>query len=184
MTRRRSDTREQIRQVALELFAEQGYEKTSLREIAERLGVTKAALYYHFKTKEDIVTSLFEDFHAEVDTMMDWAREQPPTPETRRDFIRRYAEIIRGPGGALMRFMQENGPAVRDLKAGDDMRERFQSFAEILVDKQASLPDQIRARLSIFSLHMSVFVTRDMDVKEEDLQAAALEVALDMLPSN
>src|SRR5262249_12854805 len=40
-------TRERIQAIALELFAEQGYEKTSLREIAERLGVTKAALYYH-----------------------------------------------------------------------------------------------------------------------------------------
>ena len=49
----RRDTRAQAQKVALELFAEQGYEKTSLREIAERLGVTKAALYYHFKSKEE-----------------------------------------------------------------------------------------------------------------------------------
>ena len=47
--RTRSDTRARIQRVALELFAEQGYDKTSLREIAERLDVTKAALYYHFK---------------------------------------------------------------------------------------------------------------------------------------
>ena len=40
----RSDTRARILDVALELFAAQGYEKTSLREIADRLGVTKAAL--------------------------------------------------------------------------------------------------------------------------------------------
>ena len=39
----RSDTRERIIRVALELFSEQGYEQTSLREIADRLGVTKAA---------------------------------------------------------------------------------------------------------------------------------------------
>ena len=54
-------TPDRIQDVALELFTEQGYEATSLREIAERLGVTKAALYYHFKTKDDIVTSLVED---------------------------------------------------------------------------------------------------------------------------
>src|SRR5437016_2198147 len=59
----RADTRQRIQSVALELFAGQGYDKTSLREIAERLGVTKAALYYHFKSKEDIVTSLVEDFY-------------------------------------------------------------------------------------------------------------------------
>ena len=58
---REPDTRSRIQEVALELFTEQGYEATSLREIAERLGVTKAALYYHFKTKDDIVCSLVED---------------------------------------------------------------------------------------------------------------------------
>ncbi len=57
----RGNTRQRIQDIALELFAERGYEKTSLREIAEQLGVTKAALYYHFRTKEDLVTSLFED---------------------------------------------------------------------------------------------------------------------------
>ena len=40
---RSRDTRSRLRELALQLFAEQGYEKTSLREIAERLGVTKAA---------------------------------------------------------------------------------------------------------------------------------------------
>src|SRR5512132_2864062 len=60
----RGDTRERIQAIARELFAEQGYEKTSLREIAERLGVTKAALYYHFKSKEDIVLELHLRLHA------------------------------------------------------------------------------------------------------------------------
>lgn len=52
------DTRQEILDTALELFADQGYEKTSLREIAERIGVTKAALYYHFRSKEDILIDL------------------------------------------------------------------------------------------------------------------------------
>lgn len=54
------DTRQEILDTALELFADQGYDKTSLREIAERVGVTKAALYYHFRSKEDILVALME----------------------------------------------------------------------------------------------------------------------------
>ncbi|WP_433476089.1 TetR/AcrR family transcriptional regulator [Spirillospora sp. CA-142024] len=184
MTRRRSDTREQIRRVALELFAEQGYEKTSLREIAERLEVTKAALYYHFKTKEDIVASLFEDFHAEAEELLEWSRGQEPTPASRREFVRRYAEIIQGPGREMLRFMQQNEPAVRDLKGGADLRARMQSFAEFLVDKDSSLPDQIRARMSIFSLHLAHFAMRDTAVDEDEVQAAALQVALDLIPED
>src|SRR6516225_12065711 len=82
----RGGTRERIQSIALELFAEQGYEKTSLREIAERLGVTKAALYYHFKSKEDIVHSFTDDYFAEIDDLLDWAKDQPRDPgPLRRD---------------------------------------------------------------------------------------------------
>jgi AcrR family transcriptional regulator len=62
--RPRGSTRERILDVALELFNEQGYDKTSLREIADRLGVTKAALYYHFERKEDILLELHLRLHA------------------------------------------------------------------------------------------------------------------------
>jgi AcrR family transcriptional regulator len=58
VARPRGDTRTEILEVARELFSEQGYEATSLREIAERLGITKAALYYHFKSKDEILRAL------------------------------------------------------------------------------------------------------------------------------
>jgi AcrR family transcriptional regulator len=63
MARPRGATRERILEVSLELFNEQGYDKTSLREIADRLGVTKAALYYHFERKEDILLELHLQLH-------------------------------------------------------------------------------------------------------------------------
>ncbi|MDQ1698402.1 MAG: hypothetical protein QOG34_265 [Frankiaceae bacterium] len=51
-------TREQILDTALELFLAQGYDATSLRQIAERLQLTKAALYYHFPAKELLLLEL------------------------------------------------------------------------------------------------------------------------------
>src|SRR5919108_590710 len=85
----RTDTRSRAQKVALELFAEQGYEKTSLREMAERLGVTKAALYYHFKSKEDIVVSLFDDLVSAIDEIIAWAETQARTLDTRKEIVRR-----------------------------------------------------------------------------------------------
>ncbi|HXY43114.1 MAG TPA: helix-turn-helix domain-containing protein [Acidimicrobiales bacterium] len=49
--------------MALDLFTEQGYDGTSLREIAEKLGFTKAALYYHFASKEEILLALHMRLH-------------------------------------------------------------------------------------------------------------------------
>ncbi len=61
---RGSATRERILDIALELFNEKGYENTSIREIAERLGTTKAALYYYFARKQDILLELHLRLHA------------------------------------------------------------------------------------------------------------------------
>jgi AcrR family transcriptional regulator len=58
-----ADTRERILDVALDLFIEKGYDKTTLREIADRLGFTKAALYYHFPSKSDILMAQHYRFH-------------------------------------------------------------------------------------------------------------------------
>src|ERR1700759_1931996 len=104
----RTDTRSRVQKVALELFAEQGYEKTSLREIAERLDVTKAALYYHFRTKEDIVASLFDDFLAHVDGIIEWASDQDMNEAVRKEVVRRYATMLSGPGESVIQFVHGN----------------------------------------------------------------------------
>ena len=50
-----TDTGARIRAVALDLFSSQGYEQTSLREIADRVGLTKASLYYHYPSKQALL---------------------------------------------------------------------------------------------------------------------------------
>jgi len=65
------DTRAEILEVAAELFTEQGYDATSLRQIAERLGITKAALYYHFRSKDDILLALLAPMADVVGELID-----------------------------------------------------------------------------------------------------------------
>lgn len=55
-----SDTKEKILRTALELFAKDGYEAVSVSMIAGKLGITKGALYKHFKNKRDIFESIIE----------------------------------------------------------------------------------------------------------------------------
>lgn len=55
-----ADTKEKILLTALQLFAKDGYEAVSVRNIAEELGMTKGALYRHYKNKRDIFDSIVE----------------------------------------------------------------------------------------------------------------------------
>lgn len=67
------DTRTRLLSTALSLFAEHGVEGTSLQMIADELGVTKAAVYYHFKTKAEITEAVAEPALRELDEILDGA---------------------------------------------------------------------------------------------------------------
>ncbi|MEU9339293.1 TetR/AcrR family transcriptional regulator [Streptomyces sp. NPDC048290] len=178
--RRRGDTRQRIQDVALELFAEQGYEKTSLREIAERLDVTKAALYYHFKTKEEIIVSLFEDLTKPIEDLIEWGGSQPHSLETKREILRRYGAAL-SDAEPLFRFMQENQATVRELSIGEMFKNRMMGMRQIIIDPDAALADQVRCISALFTLHAGMFAVRDLDGDPEDKRAAVLDVAIDLV---
>ncbi|MEV0979863.1 MULTISPECIES: TetR/AcrR family transcriptional regulator [unclassified Streptomyces] len=177
---RRGNTRQRIQDVALALFAEQGYEKTSLREIAEGLDVTKAALYYHFKTKEEILVSIFEDLSRPIEDLIEWGRQQPHTLETKQEIVRRYSDALAG-ATPLFRFMQENQATVRELRIGEMFKERMLGLRDILVDPDADLVDKVRCVSAMFTLHAGMFVLQDVEGDPEEKRRATLEVAFDLV---
>lgn len=177
---RRTDTRGRIQQVALELFAEQGYEKTSLREIAERLDVTKAALYYHFRTKEDIVTSIAEDLAQPIRDLIDWAESRPAGLETKQEMLRRYSDILWS-SADFFRFIQENQATVRELSIGETFRTSMAALGNLLKDPSAPMAAQVRSVTALFSMHAGMFVTQNVEGDPEEKRAAILEVALDLV---
>ena len=56
----KSSTKKEILDAALELFSTQGYEATSISQIAEAVGIRKASLYSHFASKQEILDSLLQ----------------------------------------------------------------------------------------------------------------------------
>ena len=65
----RPDTKARIQAVARELFVEQGVQNTSLQQIADRLGITKPALYYHFASRDELVSSIIQPLLDEEETI-------------------------------------------------------------------------------------------------------------------
>ena len=55
-----SDRREEIVSAATELFYEYGFQKATMRDICRKIGITQAALYYHFRNKEEILYTIIE----------------------------------------------------------------------------------------------------------------------------
>ncbi|MEV4483152.1 TetR family transcriptional regulator [Micromonospora coxensis] len=76
-------TKQRIMAVAAALFAERGYRATSMQEIADRVGITKAALYYHFAAKEDLLRELTAPVLDELEQALN-AAEAAGDPEAVR----------------------------------------------------------------------------------------------------
>ena len=75
------DTKERILETALELFAQSGYLGTSMNDIAKQLGITKAALYKHYTSKQEILERIVKRMNE-----MDYERaEEYEMPETAPD---------------------------------------------------------------------------------------------------
>ena len=78
-------TKERILRIALELFAQNGYLGTSMNDIAGQLGFTKAALYKHYASKQEILDTIVERMNkmdyerAEAYEMSIWAGAQGST---------------------------------------------------------------------------------------------------------
>ena len=179
----RGDTRARIQEVAVALFAEQGYEKTSLREIAERLDVTKAALYYHFKSKEDIVRSLVEDYFGQVDGLIAWARTQPAGAATRSEILRRYVGIV-AEGDEVFRMLHQNQAAVTSLAAaknrGELFRERMSSLIGLLTGPAAPLDERLRAAMALGGVSVGWMFFADQVPDRAELCTAVLSIATDI----
>jgi AcrR family transcriptional regulator len=89
-----SATRARILDAALELFSEHGFDGTTLQKIADQLGFTKAALYYHFRSKDDLLRALIAPAIADLDALLDGYEQTADTPAQRRRFVEDYVDMM------------------------------------------------------------------------------------------
>jgi AcrR family transcriptional regulator len=87
-------TRDRVEQAALALFVARGYTATSLREIAQTVGVSVPALYYHFASKDELLRSVTEPLLAAGDLFVERLRSLPRTGFARRALEGYYDLIV------------------------------------------------------------------------------------------
>jgi AcrR family transcriptional regulator len=146
-----SDTRQRILDVALTLFTEQGYDGTSLREIAQKLGVTKAALYYHFESKDDILLALHMRLHEMgKDALMAMSKEHV-TLKLWREVLDKMVDQILAQRQILL-MHQRNEAAIEKLhnKTHEADHEDIQNQLRLVLgDSSLPLGDRVRMAASV-----------------------------------
>jgi AcrR family transcriptional regulator len=185
---RRPSTRERILDIALELFTEQGYDKTSLRDIAERLGTTKAALYYHFERKEDILLELHLRLHAlgretleRLGELEDGQQRADAWPALLDDFIDQVLE-----NRELVLLHQRNHGALdtlqyneRHQEENDDIEQQFRRILQspdIPLERRVRMACSISAVVGTLATGEAVFGEVPMDELAELVRSAVHDV--------
>lgn len=156
-TRRRDPAtkREAVLQTAAELFLEKGYARTSLNDLAERLKITKPALYHYFTNKEDIFLGIYRVGVGMIDEILNEIVAKYGTGlEKVEAFIESYAHVMTVNYGRFVMRLDEGDLSsrafeeVRGYKRKIDRR--FRSFIQEGIDDGSIQPCDVK--LAAFSI--------------------------------
>lgn len=167
MSAPRSDTRQRIQDVARELFAVKGVQRTSLQDIAARLGITKPALYYHFSSREELVRSIVAPL---IDSGEHMVRDCEAHPElTPREVLERYFDCFYGCRADFILVVAELS-TLADLGLIDSMLAWRERLGRLIFGPEQTLEQAVRAVIALGGL-------QDCCLQFPDAPADALRAA-------
>ena len=169
------DTRQRIEAVALELFTTQGVGRTTLQEIADRLGLTKTALYYHFASKGDLVRSVVGKAVAELTAFLNEAEHDPDNP---RAILEGFFDLCYAHRNVL-RALIFDPTAMAHLDHTDFMPRPTHQAQRLLAGPDPTPEQRIRAFMAIQGLSRCATLLDDVD--HATLRATAIDVAVQTL---
>lgn len=170
-------TRNRILSVALELIAENGFSGTSTRQLSERLGFTKAALYYHFRTKDDLLEALVAPAIQDLEKLVQNVPDHPSVA-ARRQLLEAYVMYVIT-HLQLIKVL-DNDPSVARRPALASVPMIYDELGELLAGGRRDVAQRTRVRSALGGIH-SAFVHMGPGDDQEEVRRAALEAALGAL---
>jgi AcrR family transcriptional regulator len=164
------NTKDLIQQVALELFIERGFSATSLQQIADKVGVTKAALYYYFPSKDDLARSIFLPWKTDLDSLLDEAEAAESLPP--RELIERAFDVLLEHRGAFTATMRD-GSILKHIDLVAWTGEWARRFQTLLVGPNPTVSQRVRVAVAVGGLNDAIFLLGEFPV--EEVRPAAIE---------
>jgi AcrR family transcriptional regulator len=172
---------ERITEVALECFCAHGFEGTSMRDLASKLEVTPAALYYHYRSKDEILEATVDPLLCDLETLLAETDAEPVTGEAQqRERLQRLLEIVLDRPTILRLLDGDVGVASHD-RVRNRVGELSARLPELLVAPDASTDERIRASAAVGALMRPISGLADDELAahaDELLQAAERALGL------
>lgn len=171
---RGSARRDQIRAVALELFSQHGYQQTSLRQIADRLGFTRAALYYHYEAKEDLLSEVISPLLNRLEDLLAGTSERGGASAQHRALLASFMHVLLEHRGIVELMGNDRAVLAHPYIGGrwSELRERLHAR---LAGPDAGLERHIKVAAAIGAL--TAVVVRYAESDEAQVEEVGLRVA-------
>ena len=131
----REQTRKQIMDAAFDLFANEGYSRTSIAAVAQKANVSKGLIYHYFSGKQEILEAIFDQLVALGDSMANFPDSFSPHDKIRQIIVQTFDFIKHQSGiGKLMVGLALQKEAFKALKPKLDyiQKEQMNMFSEIM----------------------------------------------------
>ena len=185
----RGNTKQEILDAALELFSVQGFEATSIAQIAGTVGIRKASLYSHFENKQAILDALVQEVLEQYEehslfARADWEKDAGSLPQTPDDAVQmiqgQIRNILHDPAISRARKMlvieQFQNPKLAKLQPKQnysDVLGYFTGLIKCLIQKGVLAADDPEIMAAQFCLPISVWINlcdRDPDREPEVME--------------
>jgi AcrR family transcriptional regulator len=170
----RPDTRTRILDAALDVFSEHGFDGSSLQQIADRLGLTKAALYYHFRSKDELLEALVSPAITGLNEVLAAYSEEPDTPARRREFMEHYLDYFLKQR-RLIAYISRDLATLAHPAISSGNEDRRCRVEEMLAGADLDFNDQVRVTMAFGGVQAAIAQYPDAD--EAELREALLDAA-------
>ncbi len=186
--RSRENTRARLVNAGRKLFFSREYNAISVELIAREAGLTRAAFYLHFSTKDDLLAAMMVEESVKTDPLFRWFDRLAPTPESIAGFIAAFVRSNReSPGIRLFHLATLHSPEARIAFERNRTRlmavlgESFPAFRP----PASSSPEELRrfARARLFIIALEQFALNSGDGVDPDLVRATEQELIDRMLS-
>jgi len=126
--------RQELLQIAAELFAERGYKATTVRDIADAAGILSGSLYHHFDSKESMVHELLDSFQTQLFQRYDAVVDSGRSPREKLEDIVRISFGAVGSHRAEVAIFQADGAYLATFERFAYLKERNRRFRELWIE--------------------------------------------------
>jgi AcrR family transcriptional regulator len=169
-TARDTDTRTRLLETALSLFTRHGVEGTSLQMIADALGVTKAAVYYHFRTKDEITEAVAEPALRQLGGLVEEAGRLRRRGAQVDHLLAGLVELVIGHRALAAVFSSDPGVAralERTLKGEGNVKE---CMTDLLCGPDADAEGKVAAHVALAGIALAGGSPALADLPDEELR--------------